>query len=81
MGLEIFCASLSLHRSIALCSRIVQQHRLIEQFKPLDLLDRPLGSFGLVKNYESLAFRFEVRLGNEFDDIAVFREDFGESFS
>lgn len=80
MYLEVFCASLSLHRSIALCSCIVQQHRLVEQFEPLNLLDRPLGGFGLVKDYESLTFRFEVSLSDKFDDIAVFREDFGEGF-
>lgn len=80
MCLKIFCASLFLHGSIALCSCIVQQHRLIEQFEPLDLLDCPLGSLSLIKDYESLAFCFEVRLGDKFDDIAVFREDFGKGF-
>lgn len=76
MCLEVFCAALSLHRSIALCSCIVQVHGLIKQFEPLDLLDCPLGSFGLIEDYESLAFGFDIRLGDQFDNIAVFREDF-----
>ena len=79
MHLKLFRASLSLHRSIAPRSRIVQQHRLIEQFEPLNFFNGSLGGFGFVKDNESLAFRFEVRLGDEFDDIAVFREDLGES--
>ena len=80
MCLEFLCAPLSLYCSIALCFRIVQQHRFIEQLEPLDFPDCPLGSFGLVEDHESLAFRFEIRLGDQFDDIAVFREDFHESF-
>ena len=80
MCLEVFCTSLSLYRSVAFRPCIVQQHRLIKQFESLDLLDRPFGSFGLVKDYESLAFRSEVRLSDQFDDIAVFREDFREGF-
>lgn len=80
MCLKVFCASLSLHGSITLCSCIVQQHRLIEQLEPLDLLNCPLSGFSLIKDYESLAFCFEVRLGDEFYDIAVFREDFREGF-
>ena len=80
MCLEVFCASLSLHSSIALGFCIVQVHRLIEQFESLDLLDCPLGSFGLVKDYESLAFGFEIRLGDQFNNIAVLREDLRKGF-
>ena len=80
MCLEVFCAALPLHRGVAFSPCIIQQHRLIEQLKPLDLLDRSLSSFGLVKDYKSLAFRFEVRLGDNVNDIAVLGENFGEGF-
>lgn len=58
----------------------VEQHRLLEELEPLNLLDGALGRFHLVEHDEGLALGLEVRLGDEIDDIAVFREYFRQRF-
>ena len=46
----------------------------------MNLLDGSLGRFHLIEYYEGLALGLEVRLGDEIDDIAVFREDLRQRF-
>lgn len=46
----------------------------------MDLLDGALGRFHIIEHDEGLALGLEVRLGDEIDDIAVFREDVRQGF-
>lgn len=52
-----------------------QAHWLFENVEPLQVPDGSLRGLGVVEDNESLAFCPKVCLGNDIDDIAVFRED------
>ena len=67
-----------LHSSITPRLSVVKHHRLLEQLKALDLFDGSLGSFRIVEDNESLAFRFQVFLGYYVDDGTIFGEDLRE---
>lgn len=52
-----------------------QAHWLFEDVKPLQVSNGSLRGLGVVEDNESLAFRPKIRLGNDIDDVAVFRKD------
>ncbi len=80
MRLQILRIPLLLHRSVAPCPSIIKYHRLLEQLKALHFLDRALGGLGVIEDYESLAFCFEIPLGYEVDNGAVLGKDFCQGF-
>jgi len=78
MRLKILSIPLLLHRSIALCPRIIQYHRLVEQLKALHLFYSAGGGFCIFKNNEGLAPGSEIGFGDKVNDISIFGEDFSE---
>lgn len=60
MRFELVLAPLPLNGSVTLRLRIIQQHRLAKQLKPLNLLYSSLRSFNIVKDDERLTFGFEI---------------------
>lgn len=80
MHFQFVIAPFPSNRSIASRFRKVQHHRLIEELEPLHLFYRPGSSSRIIEDDESLAFGFEVGLGDEVDDITVLGEYFAEGF-
>lgn len=64
-----------LHRRVAPGPRQRDLHRLVEEIKPVGLLDGAARRVGVVVDYERLALRLEVRLGHDVDDVSELGED------
>lgn len=80
MRLELgaLLAGIPFHSRVTACLSEREHHGLVEERERLDFLDGLFCCGGGVEDNESLAFGFEVLLGDEVDDGAVLGEDGGE---
>lgn len=80
MRLELgaLLAGIPFHSRVTACLSEREHHGLVEERERLDFLDGLFCRGGGVEDNESLAFGFEVLLGDEVDDGAVLREDGGK---
>lgn len=80
MSIKFLRTSLSQDRRIAPRLRIIQHHRLLEQFEAIHLLDGASCRINRVKDNERLALGLQVFLGDYLDDGTIFLEDLLQSF-
>lgn len=80
VSLQLVLSTFSQHRRIAPCLGKVQLHRLVEELEAIHLVDGAHRGVDIVENDERLAFGFQVRLGNQIDDVAILGEDLAEGF-
>jgi hypothetical protein len=75
MNLKLFRPALSQNGRIAPRFRIVKHHRLIEEFKAVNLIDCARRRFDIVKDNKRLALGLQVCLRDDLHDIAILGED------
>ena len=75
MALELLIVTEALHRCITTSTRERELHGSAEELKALDVVDGFLGSVDGVEDHEGLAFRLEVRLSHDIDDLAILGEE------
>lgn len=80
MTLQLFIARRSLHKSITPRLRKRELHGLAKEVETLNILDTLLRALDVIEDDERLAFRFQVRLGDYIDDLAVLGEELCEGF-
>ena len=73
---KIVFSALPEHGRIALRFRVVEDHRFVEQLEPLDLLYCPFSGLHFIEDDESLTLGFDIFLGYQVDDVAIFGENF-----
>lgn len=78
MNLELISPSLAQNRRVAPRLRVVQNHRFLKQVEAIDLFDGVRGRLDVVEDDERLALGFQVRLGDDLEDGAIFGEDLFE---
>jgi hypothetical protein len=78
MRLELIFPAFSQDRRIAPCLRIVKDHGLIEKVEAIDLINGAGRRLDVIKDDKCLSFCAKIRLRNDFEDVAVFGEDFFE---
>ena len=80
MRFELLIVSRPLHCRITSRFGESQLHRLLKQLEPLHFINCLLGRLDAVKDYECLALRLQIGLGNNIDDFAILGEELCESF-
>lgn len=80
MNLQLLGACFPHDSRVAFRLRVIQNHRFVEQFETIDLVNRTCGRFDIVEDNECLTFRLQVGLGDDFEDVSIFREDLLQRF-
>lgn len=80
MNLQLIRAPLTKHRSIAPRLRVIDDHGFLKELEAIDLVDGAGGGVDAVEDDKRLPLRLQVRLRDDLDDRAVFREDLVEGF-
>lgn len=80
MDLQLIIPALPQYRSITATARIIKHHGFIEQVEAIDLVDCAGRGVDVVEDDKRLPFCAEVRLGDDFEDRAVFGEELFEGF-
>jgi hypothetical protein len=80
MTLKLLIIPSPLHSSIAPRLRKCQLHRLTEEIKALDLINRLLRALYAVKDNKRLALSLQVRFRDNLKDLAIIGEQLGQRF-
>lgn len=72
---ELVIVPCALYGGIASCSRKRKLHRLLEELEALYLFNSSERRLVGLEDDECLALGLQVRLGDDFDDVAIFGED------
>lgn len=80
MSLQLVRPSFPENRRIAPRLRIIQHHGFLKEFKPINLIDSAGSRVDAIEYDERLALRFQIRLCDDLNDGAIFREDLVEGF-
>lgn len=80
MRLQLITTALSQNRRIAPRLRIIQHHRFLKQFEPINFLNSVRSGLNIVEDDEGLALGLEVGFGDYLDDGAIFGEELFERF-
>lgn len=80
VGVELLRGAVHRNRLVAARPRHGQAHRLIKEREPVDLVDGFLRGGGAVEHDKRLALGFEVRLGDDVNDLPEFGKDGAQRF-
>lgn len=75
MQLELVVISCGLYRRVALGSREGKLHGFVEKLESLDLLDSLMSGLRIFENNERLTLGSQVRLGDDFEHVSIFRKN------
>lgn len=73
--LELVLVAGALHRGVAPGAGPSDLHGLVKELEAVGFVNGLLGRLGVLEDDESLAFGFQVRLGDDVDDVAILGED------
>ena len=75
MVLELVLVACALHRGVAPGAGPSNLHGLVKELEAVGFVDGLLGRLGVLEDDEGLALGLQVRLGDDFDDVAILGED------
>lgn len=75
MSLQFIISTLTQYRSVTLCLRIIQDHRLIEEIEAIHLLNSASRGIHAIEDNESLPLGLQILFGDNLNHIAELGED------
>lgn len=79
MSLQLIRATFAQNGSITPCLRIIQDHGLLKEIKPIHLVNGASGRFDAVINNKRLTLGLQVGLCDDLEDISKLRKNLFQS--